>query len=115
MPASHRRHLEWTPERIVRWATKNGPSTGAFIEALMKSRPHPEQGYRSALGVMRLEKKYGARRLEDACARSLVLRAFSYKSVASILQHGLDQQPLRREPPRARVEHHNVRGPNYYQ
>ena len=115
MPASHRRHLEWTPERIVRWATKNGPSTGAFIEAVMKSRPHPEQGYRSALGVMRLEKKYGARRLEDACARSLVLRAFSYKSVASILQHGLDQQPLRREPPRARVEHHNVRGPNYYQ
>ncbi len=115
MPASHRRHLEWTPERIITWATKNGPSTGAFIETLMKSRPHPEQGYRSALGVLRLEKKYGSTRLEDACARSLSLRAFSYKSVASILQHGLDQQPLRRESPRARVTHHNLRGPNYYQ
>ncbi len=115
MPASHRRHLEWTPERMLTWAAKNGPATGAFIEALMASRPHPEQGYRSALGVLRLEKKYGATRLEDACARALALRALSYKSVASILQHGLDQQPLRREPPRARVTHHNLRGPNYYQ
>jgi transposase len=115
MPAAHRRHLEWTPERIVAWATKSGPSTGAFIEALMTSRPHPEQGYRSALGVLRLEKRYGAARLDDACARSLALRALSYKSVASILQHGLDQQPLRRETPRARVTHHNLRGPNYYQ
>jgi len=115
MPAAHRRHLEWTPERIVTWAMKNGPSTGAFIDALMKSRPHPEQGFRSALGVIRLEKKYGCARLEDACARSLALRAFSYKSVASILQHGLDQQPLGRESPRARVTHHNLRGPNYYQ
>jgi transposase len=115
MPDSHRRYLEWPPERIVTWAKKNGPATGAFIEALMKSRPHPEQGFRSALGVMRLEKKYGAARLEDACARSLDLRAFSYKSVASILQHGLDQQPLRRESPRTRVTHHNLRGPNYYQ
>ena len=115
MPASHRRHLEWTPERMLTWAAKNGPATGSFIEALMASRPHPEQGYRSALGVLRLEKKYGATRLEDACARALALRALSYKSVASILQHGLDQQPLRREPPRARVTHHNLRGPNYYQ
>ena len=115
MPAAHRRYLAWPPERIVAWANKNGPATGTFIDALMKSRPHPEQGYRSALGVIRLEKKYGAARLEEACARSLALRAFSYKSVASILQHGLDQQPLRREPPRARVTHHNLRGPNYYQ
>ena len=115
MPASHRRHLEWTPERIVAWATMNGPSTGAFVEALMASRPHPEQGYRSALGVIRLERKYGSARLEDACARSLRLHAISYKSVASILQHGLDQQPLRRESPRTRVTHHNLRGPDYYQ
>ena len=56
--------------------TKNGPSTGTFIEALMKSRPHPEQGYRSALGVMRLEKKYGAARLDDAVREALALRSF---------------------------------------
>ena len=115
MPESHRRHLEWTPSRILGWAAKSGPDVAGFIEALMVSRPHPEQGYRSALGVMRLERKYGAQRLNDACARALCVKSLSYKSVASILQHGLDQQPLRSEPPRARVVHHNLRGPNYYQ
>jgi len=115
MPASHRHYLEWTPERILAWARKNGPATEAFIDAIMKSRPHREQGYRSALGVLSLEKKYGATRLENACERALQLKSFSYKSVASILQHRLDQQPLRHELPRPRVKHHNLRGPNYYQ
>jgi transposase len=115
MPDSHRRYLEWTPGRIVSWAEKNGPSTAAFIEALMKSRPHPEQGFRSALGVMRLAKKYSPERLEAACERGLVLRSFSYKSIESMLSHGLDQRPLRAASPRTRVAHRNIRGPNYYQ
>jgi transposase len=115
MPESHRRHLEWTPSRILAWAAKSGPDTAAFIEALMKGRPHPEQGFRSALGVLRLEKKYGAQRLNAACARALAVHSLTYKSVASILQHGLDSQPTRCEPPRAHVEHDNLRGPNYYQ
>jgi transposase len=115
MPDSHRRYLEWTPGRIVSWAEKNGPSTAAFIEALMKSRPHPEQGFRSALGVMRLAKKYSPERLEAVCERGLVLRSFSYKSIESMLSHGLDQRPLRAASPRTRVAHRNIRGPNYYQ
>ncbi len=115
MPSSHRRHAQWTPSRLITWATKTGPSTAAFIEALMASRPHPEQGFRSALGVLRLEKRYGADRLELACARSLAIHSLSYKSVASILQHGLEQRPLSPEPSRANPSHPNVRGPNYYQ
>ena len=115
MPSSHRRHAQWTPSRIVAWATKTGPSTAAFIEELLQSRPHPEQGFRSALGVLRLEKRYGAERLELACARSLAIHSLSYKSVASILQHGLEQRPLSPEPLRANPTHANVRGPNYYQ
>lgn len=115
MPESHRRHLEWTPSHILNWATKSGPDVAAFIEALMVARPHPEQGYRSALGVMRLEHKCGAPRLNDACARALKVNALSYKSVESNLKHGLDQQQLRSEPPYARVVHYNLRGPNYYQ
>jgi transposase len=67
MPSSHRRHAAWTPSRIVHWAQKTGPSTAAFIEALLASRPHPEQGFRSALGVLRLGKRYGPERLELAC------------------------------------------------
>jgi transposase len=115
MPDSHRRYLEWTPGRIVAWARKNGPSTALFIEGLLSSRPHPEQGFRSALGVMRLATKYSPERLELACDRALTLRSFSYKSVESILQHGLDQRPLRAASPRAHSAHRNIRGPNYYQ
>ena len=115
MPDSHRRYLEWTPGRIVAWAEKNGPETAAFVDALMKSRPHPEQGFRSALGVMRLAKKYSPERLEAACARCLGVKSFSYKSVESILKHGLDQRPLRDGVTRAHSAHRNIRGPNYYQ
>ena len=93
MPDSHRRYLEWTPGRIVHWAEKNGPSTGAFTDELLTSRPHPEQGFRSALSVMGLAKKYGPQRLEAACERALALRSFSYSSVASMLKHGLDHCP----------------------
>lgn len=114
MPDSHRRYLEWTPGRIVAWAQKNGPSTGAFIDELLTSRPHPEQGFRSALGVMGLAKKYGPQRLEAACERALLLRSFSYSSVASMLKHGLDQRPLSAGSTRAHPVHRNIRGPNYY-
>jgi transposase len=115
MPSSHRRHAQWTPSRILHWAQKTGPSTAAFIEALMASRPHPEQGFRSALGVLRLAKRYGPERLELACARSLAIHSLSYKSVFSILQHGLEQRPLVDVPLRANPTHSNIRGANYYQ
>ena len=115
MPSSHRRHAQWTPSRIVHWAEKTGPSTAQFIEALLASRPHPEQGFRSALGVLRLEKRYGPERLELACERSLAIQSFSYKSVSSILQHGLERRPFAESPSRANPTHSNIRGPNYYQ
>jgi len=115
MPESHRRHLEWTPSRIVSWGQKVGPATGEFAEGVLKSKPHPEQGFRSCLGIMRLGKQYGDDRLEAACRRALSARAFSYRSVESILKTGLDRQPLP-EQPRVRPHpmHENVRGPNYY-
>jgi transposase len=117
MPESHRRHLEWTPSRIVSWAQKSGPHTAAFVDEIMRSRPHPEQGYRTCLGVMRLGRRYGNDRLEAACTRALALRAFSYRSVESILRSGLDRQPL----PAVAVStttprlHDHVRGAGYYQ
>lgn len=114
MPASHRRYLEWTPGRIIHWAHQNGPSTGAFIEELLASRPHPEQGFRSALGVMALAKKYSPERLEAACARALTLRSFSYSSLSSMLKHGLEQRALSAGTTRAHPVHANIRGPNYY-
>jgi len=115
MPESHRRHLEWTPSRIARWAEESGPQTAALVSAVMASRPHPEQGYRSCLGIMRLGRRFGGERLEAACRRALAVQALSYRSVESILNHGLDQQPLPEatSPVPAR-RHELVRGPEYY-
>jgi len=116
MPESHRRHLEWTPTRIVRWAEETGPQTAAFVQAVMGSRPHPEQGYRSCLGVMRLSMRFGVERLEAACARALAVSALSYRSVESILRTGLDRQALP-EASKAAVSvrsHEFVRGAAYY-
>jgi transposase len=118
MPESHRRHLEWTPSRIVRWAQNSGPNTVALVDEIMRSRPHPEQGYRSCLGILRLGKRYGGDRLEAACARAVALRAFSYRSVESILRSGLDRQPLlpiAAATPTTPRQHDHVRGADYYQ
>ncbi len=113
-PKAHQDCLAWTPSRLVRWGETIGPATGQLVAAILASRPHPEQGYRSCLGLLRLGKQYPTPRLEAACARALAIRATSYKSVQSILHTGLDQPALVPTPtPPGRV-HGNVRGPAYY-
>ena len=116
MPESHRRHLEWTPGRIVRWATATGPATGELVSTILAGRPHPEQGFRSALGILRLGRRYGDERLEAAATRALAIRAHSYRSVESILKSGLDRVPLpSTEPAGPARRHDNLRGPTYYE
>lgn len=121
MPSAHRKHLEWSPSRLIAWAAKIGPSAAALVEAILADRPHPEQGYRSCLGIMRLARSYGAERLEAAAARALAARARSYKHVESILKHGLDRLPPKSSPPASSssapstaAPHENVRGSDYY-
>lgn len=113
-PKSHQKHLEWTPGRIVQWAQKTGPACARLVQQIMESRPHPEQGFRSALGIMRLGKAAGPQRLEAACQRALHFGACTYRSVESILKHRLDQQPLEPELPLNPPDHANVRGRGYY-
>ena len=117
MPKAHQAHLEWSPARLVRWAQSIGPHTGALVEAILAARPHPEQGYRSCLGLLRLGKRHGDERLEVAAARALAAGARSYRHVDSILKHGLDRLPAPAERPHddAAVVHDNLRGPEYYQ
>ncbi len=114
MPESHRRHGEWSPSRIVAWAERTGPATAALAQAILDARRHPEQGYRSCLGIIRLADRYGTERVEAACERALAARALSYRSVESILRHGLDSQPLRAGPARTHPAHQNLRGAGYY-
>lgn len=116
MPKAHREHAQWTPERLVRWARKTGGHTETLIAGILASRPHPQQGFRSCIGILRLGKRYGDERLEAACKRALAIQSLSYKSVESILKHGLDQKPLPNpSEPSPTIEHSNVRGPEYYQ
>ncbi|HEX9408794.1 MAG TPA: IS21 family transposase, partial [Methylomirabilota bacterium] len=117
MPKAHQRHLEWTPSRLTTWARTIGPQTAALVQAILVDRPHPEQGYRSCLGLLRLGKRYGELRLEAACARAVAVGARSYRHVDSMLKHGLDRLAV----PKASTQltltptHDHLRGPAYYQ
>lgn len=115
MPASHRAHAEWSPARLIAWGERVGAATASVVRWQMEHRPHPEQGYRACLGLMRLEREYGTERLDAACARALSIRAPNYQSVRSILGCGLDRQPVAPAPQAALMPaHENVRGPGYY-
>ena len=116
MPKAHREYAEWTPQRLIAWATHTGPATAQLITHVMESRAHPQQGFRSCLGIMRLGKIYGAERLEAACTRATALGTSSYRSLESMLRLGIERKPLAgRDQPSDPIAHTNVRGPNYYQ
>jgi transposase len=114
MPSAHRAHAEWTPSRILSWAGKVGAATRDLCEAILAERPHPEQGFRSCLGILRLGKRYGEVRLEAACNRALRVKARSYRHVESILKNGLDRVATRDEQTTLSLTHENVRGRDYY-
>ena len=115
MPKSHQQYSDWSPQRLVRWAEKSGPATARVITTVLAARAHPQQGYRSCLGILRLGKSYGEERLEAACRRALLLGSIRYKSIESILKHGLDNKPLPEQIELSLPEDHdNIRGPSYY-
>jgi transposase len=115
MPKAHQHSAEWPPTRRMRWAEKTGEACARGVETLLASRPHPQHGFRSCLGLRRLGTRDGAERLEAACRRALAIGACSSKSIAASLTHDLDRQPLPKPPETAppAVHHVNVRGPNY--
>lgn len=116
MPEAHSKMAEWTPERIVSWGASVGKHTSKLLEALIKRKPHPQQAFRAAAGIIRLGKHYGNERVEAACHRAYLTNAISYTSVDSILKHRLDEQPLPQSSPPSSLPlfHDNIRGPGYY-
>ena len=114
MPSAHRRYAKWTPARLLAAAEKLGPSVTAFCEAVMADRPHPEQGFRTCLGVLALARSYEPARLDAACRRGLSIRARSVASIRSILQTGLDRAFLEDEAGQLPLQHPNIRGQGYY-
>jgi len=116
MPKAHQKYLQWSPSRIIGWAGKTGPFTQQLVTEIMQRRTHPEQGFRSCLGVIRLGKRYTPQRLEKACERAVAIGAYTYKNVESILKNSLDRQPLKSaDKGQAVTVHPNIRGKQYYQ
>lgn len=115
MPKAHQKHVGRTPSRLIEDAQQVGPVTGQLVEAILAAKRHPEQGYRSCLGILRLAKTYPVERMEAAARRCLRARAYNFQSMDSILKHQLDRLPLPDDPPsRPVVDHHNLRGADYF-
>jgi transposase len=114
MPPAHQQYLEWSPERLVRWAQTIGPHTAQLVQELLDSRTHPQQAYRSCLGLLRLGNRYGQERLEAACGRALPAGIHSYQGVKNILDAKLDQVEPEEPAAAAPSAHENIRGQTYY-
>lgn len=115
MPPRHRHMKDATSTKIRSWAMAVGPSALAMVETILKSRPHPEQGFRSCLGLLRLEKTYGRSRLEDACNRALRFELLGRKHVQNILDSGQDRLKKTQDKEVSFPGHGNIRGPKFYQ
>jgi transposase len=113
-PKSHQQHLAWPPSRLLNWAKTVGPATAQLFAEILKSKPHPEMGYRSCLGILRLGQRYAAERLEAAAQRALMTGACSYHSVKSILERSLDRQALETPTSSSPLAHENLRGASYF-
>ncbi len=115
-PKSHQAHLEWTPSRMVSWAEQIGPHTAKLFERILAEKPHPEMGYRSCLGIIRLAEEYSSARMEAAADRAIRTGACRFQSVKSILKNSLDQQPLPELSPLSLPpSHDNIRGAEYFE
>jgi len=113
MPSAHRRYADWTPERFRRWARAIGPETEGLVIAVLHHRPHPEQGFRTCLGVLRLFRGLDPARVEAVSARAVAVGALTYKGIASILANNLQRAP-RSSVSAPVIDHPNLRGPRYF-
>ena len=119
MPSAHRKHMTWTPGRLLNWGQNIGTGTRAVLQWQLENRPHPEQDYRACLGLLNLAKTYGEQRLEAACRRALVIGSPTRKRIIAILKAKLDLNPdlfpaADTAAATASRTHSNVRGTVYY-
>lgn len=118
MPPHHRYVKGWSPEYFIGKGSLIGAQTAEVLRQILRRYKHPEQAYRSCLGVLNLAKHYTPERLEAAAARALHFQTPTYQTLKAILHQALDQQPLEgaAAPDQGQLPllHDNVRGPAYY-
>jgi hypothetical protein len=113
MPIKHQKTAEWSSERLVHWAEEIGPQTAKLAQAILASRRHPEQAFRSCLGILRLSSQVSPLQMETACQMALQARLLNYSSLKEILEH----LPVstKNDPHSPLPTHENIRGDTYYQ
>ena len=116
MPSSHQRYAKWTPKRIQNWALESGEHCRNAVERIMTDRPHPEQGFRSCIGLIALAGRFGEDRLDAACQRAVAFNTVSYQSIKAMLETNRDKIPLSddQDLPMDVDNKKNVRGSAYY-
>ena len=112
MPPKHQKAGEWTEERLLRWAGEIGPQTAQLIQSILSSRQHPEQAFRSCLGILRLSGQYVHFLMETACQEACETKTFNYRGVKAALEL---LQPVSTPPTASLPPHENIRGNSYYQ
>ena len=115
MPSAHRFVSDWYPEKFIRWAARISPIVEEYISKVLASKAHPEQGYKSCIGILNFEKKVGRERLIAACQRGSDFQSYGYQVIKNILNRGLDQLEELPETTYRPPEHENIRGQAYYQ
>lgn len=114
MASSHQFVAEWCPEKFISWAEGIHQSVKYYVEKILQSKQHPEQAYKSCVGILSLTKKYGNERLANACERALSYDVYNYKTVQNILEKGMDSYPAEPNEQTQMPLHENIRGENYY-
>jgi transposase len=114
MPPAHQAMSDWSPERFLRWAEEVGPQTTQLVGVVLEKRRHPQQAYRSCLGILGLAKRYTNQRLEAACERALAAGIHTYKGLHNILKNNLDQLQTEKATEIPLPSHDHIRGQTYY-
>jgi len=115
MPPQHQFYAQWSPERFTKWAQSIGDDVAEMIRIVLKKKKHPEQAFKTCMGILNLVKKYEPDRLNKACGRALEFGFYSYKRIKSILDKGLEEEPLAESKKLTISSHDNIRGSQYYQ
>jgi hypothetical protein len=113
MPSNHQ-HQKWSPGRLLNWGANIGPATREVVNKMLNSKPHPEQSYRSCLGLLNLSKAHGESRLEQACKDALMLTKPNYTFISNLLKNNREGQLSKDKASTPNLVHSNVRGPNCY-
>lgn len=117
MASTHRFVSDWSAEKFIGWAASIHPDVKLFIERILEKKHHPEQAYKSCVGVLSFAKKVGEERLINACKRALDYGYYNYKIIQTILEKGLDNyNETSEENTQTQMPlHENIRGENYYE